>query len=1128
MRKNCFVFLFAAMVLLAGCAKEETAAPVGDAQSLTVTLSQTKTHLGDREGSGPYTYKIYWSNGDKISVNGTESAELTGLAGTERTATFDFASSLGSAPYSILYPSSVYDDATHVTLPAVQTYKSDGFADGMFPMAGYTADGSNITINHLCSVIKLSVKRASGASADTDNLVSVTFKGKNNEQVSGSFTIDYGAATLTGASSDAADKSVKVVKTLATATDAAAVYYIVVPAQTYSNGFDIIIQDAGGDIMTQSKASSISLVAGKLYSTPEIVFVPTGEADPTLTIDTAVDLIAFATDYNNKVYEGQDDLVVALSGDIAFDAMSSAAFNATGGIGQKDGVGGATEDNYFLGIFDGGGHTISGLTATVPLFAFTDSGSQIKDLTLSSTCSLTVDSPAVDSNHGALVGRNKGLVKNCTSNANVTINNIQDVSTAEQHYGGLVGRNYGGTIDGCSVTGNITCSQTGQTLTDNAAFIAGIVGTQADTGTTNDCTFTGNITISDNTTYGGITAAGKYFYVAGIVGYADDGVISNCTAGDALTPTSIDVRGTFVPAVGGILGWSKTAADSEISVCDNYMSLSVASNGARANTTPLRIGGIAARAAAPVNGCTNSGAISSVSNSTTVYLGGIVADGANVDDCTNNAGGTLTRTNAEADAGQTNRYMYIGGIMGGANAAGDITDCTNHADIISNPIGTATATTLDLGGIVGGGNGKQMDISGCTNDGEIKLNNDNESAVATARSAIGGILGYVSTASTTVSGCANEGKVWSNNNKAGSYGTISIGGTIGRVGASCSVTDCTNSGEILCQNPGAAISAYVDLGGIVGLSEATVTISGTTADATLNSGPVTVSQASSAIIYARNTQGGILGYSKGNNTKITNCKNTAKIYCDLSGTGANNRPSYTGGIVGLLASVSYSSDAASGLSGLSGIEIGNCNNIGEVNSANYNNKGGNKTAPFAGGIAGLASGKSDSKVYVHDCTVGTQTVYVYRGFGGGVIAYANYSTIEDNVSSANMSSVNVNVTGVGGIVGRLFDSSMSNCTFSGSIARAKNIGGLVYSISEQNTDAGSSITDCKVNGATLTTGTGTGFTAAAVLVSVTDAKANTITNCGVKGTIDSAAITLSSNMITTDGGTTVTGTYLIP
>ena len=153
--------------------------------------------------------------------------------------------------------------------------------------------------------------------------------------------------------------------------------------------------------------------------------------------------------------------------------------------------------------------------------------------------------------------------------------------------------------------------------------------------------------------------------------------------------------------------------------------------------------------------------------------------------------------------------------------------------------------------------------------------------------------------------------------------------------------------------------------------------------------------------------------------------------------------------------------------------------------------------------------------------------YAYRAAAsGGIIAYANYCTLKDNTCTANMSGMNANVAGVGGIVGRMFDSSMEDCTFSGKIAKAKNIGGLVYTLSDQTT--GSTITGCKVNGATLTSGTATDKTAAAVLVSITDDKTNTITGCGVKGTLDGAAITQSSNMITTDGGATVTGTYLIP
>ncbi len=1142
MKTRVFFFL-AAAALLAGCAKE-IQAPLelqnGEPFVLQVGINNpesepanapSKTYLG---GSNEGKRKVYWSNGDKIAVNGVASEELSGLADNTSSTSFTFGSS-PSTPYNIVYPASIYTDATHVTLPAVQTYRADGIDDNMFPMAGTSADGSSTTLHHLCAIVKIAVTRETAAEAearsgsvDTDNIACVRFKGRNSEKVSGSFAIDYSTPALTAANGTGADLEVRVVKNQATSTSTALIYYLVVPARTYSNGFDIIVQDVNGDIMTKSKTASTPLVAGKLYNMTEFDFVPNG-TEQGIVIDSADDLIAFATAFNNKDYDGLgSSLIATLTSDITFDAPSSALFNATYGIGQKKNVHGVAEDNYFGGVFNGNNKVISGLQATVPLFAYTDSESSIKDLTLDSTCSLSIEESDTDTVHGMLIGRNKGLVKNCTSNADVVIDNIQNVTTASQHYGGLVGRNYGGTIDGCIVSGNITCSQTGQTVTANEAYIGGIAGSMGNSGSVNNSSFTGNILISDATTYGGITAESRNFDIGGIVGYSEGGVISGCTAGIDGTPRSIDVRGIFVPAVGGILAWSTTSTSSETKNSNNYMSLSVASNGARAKTTPCRVGGIVGHSAAPISGCINSGAISSTTNSTTLYLGGIVSDGVNVSNCTNNAGGTVTRSNADQTGDQANRYMYLGGIMGTALASGDITTCTNHAAITSNVPGTATATTLDMGGIVGANgsstNFYQIDITGCVNDGEVKLNNDNASAVAATRNNVGGIIGYNNAAESTVSGCTNSGKVWCNNNTAGSYGPIAIGGMIGRSSAALTVTDCVNTGAILCQKVGASTKTTVDVGGIVGWAEGQIVVSGTNSGDTRNSGAVDVAEDNATTtVYARITMGGILGYASAANSTITNSNNSAQVHCEFQGSG-NNRCSYIGGIAGIMALLTYNADGTpKGFGGNAGIEIASCNNTGTVWSRNLNTAGGNKTACFTGGIVGaLAGTDADHKASLHDCTSATGQTINYRGIAGGIAGYLSYASLSDNSASQTITGNQKNTRGSGGIVGSAVNSStLSNCTFSGAINSAYNIGGLAYVFN------GASITGCKVNGATITKGTNASATAAAVLVS-SIASGVTVTNCGVKGTLDGAAITLSSNMITTDGGATVTGTYLLP
>ena len=92
-------FVLAAAALLASCAKEmqEQMLPEENAPAKTVLsvglVPQTLTYLG--EGSGtPVTHHVYWSNGDKIAVNGIASDALDGIADGTSVASFSFGSSI--------------------------------------------------------------------------------------------------------------------------------------------------------------------------------------------------------------------------------------------------------------------------------------------------------------------------------------------------------------------------------------------------------------------------------------------------------------------------------------------------------------------------------------------------------------------------------------------------------------------------------------------------------------------------------------------------------------------------------------------------------------------------------------------------------------------------------------------------------------------------------------------------------------------------------------------------------------------------------------------------------------------------------------------------------------------------
>lgn len=226
------------MGLLAGCVKEtpapetpiETTEPSETTDSVfyvTVGIEQdaeSKTSLGDKDEND--VRKVQWSNTDQIRVSDKVSASVAVDGEDSSKATFTFNNPQPSSPFNVLYPASIFKDSTHVTLPAVQTYKTNNIDDNMFPMAGQGTDLTSLQVHNLCAILKISVKRAA-STPDEDAIVAIRFRGNNNEQVCGDFTIDYENATLTGASDAASDKEIKMTfDAQATSTEEALSYYI--------------------------------------------------------------------------------------------------------------------------------------------------------------------------------------------------------------------------------------------------------------------------------------------------------------------------------------------------------------------------------------------------------------------------------------------------------------------------------------------------------------------------------------------------------------------------------------------------------------------------------------------------------------------------------------------------------------------------------------------------------------------------------------------------------------------------------------------------------------------------------------------------------------------------------------
>ena len=151
---------------------------------------------------------------------------------------------------------------------------------------------------------------------------------------------------------------------------------------------------------------------------------------------------------------------------------------------------GSYPGNGYTGTFDGGGYTISGLKVN-------------------------------GGDYAGLFGYvNGGTVENL---------NLEIASISGNDYvGGVVGRNYGGTIQGCMVSGSVSGND----------YVGGIVGCNINNGIVKGCCFAGN----------SVTADDSYAYVGGVVGSNLGNITACCFAGDSVTGTG---DGAYV---GGVVG----------------------------------------------------------------------------------------------------------------------------------------------------------------------------------------------------------------------------------------------------------------------------------------------------------------------------------------------------------------------------------------------------------------------------------------------------------------------------------------------------------------------------------------------------------------------------------------------
>lgn len=108
--KKIFAVLGLAAVTMGSCTTDisEDLTNARGTTELTAALEGTRTHLGDKDGNTGL-YKVYWSNGDCIAVNGRQSDALSNVEEGTASAAF-FVNEVINPPYDVIYPASAYVD----------------------------------------------------------------------------------------------------------------------------------------------------------------------------------------------------------------------------------------------------------------------------------------------------------------------------------------------------------------------------------------------------------------------------------------------------------------------------------------------------------------------------------------------------------------------------------------------------------------------------------------------------------------------------------------------------------------------------------------------------------------------------------------------------------------------------------------------------------------------------------------------------------------------------------------------------------------------------------------------------------------------------------------------------------
>ena len=188
---------------------------------------------------------------------------------------------------------------------------------------------------------------------------------------------------------------------------------------------------------------------------------------------------------------------------------------------------GTDYDNSYKGTFDGGGHTITGLTFTTNdefagLFGWLNRAGTVKNVVMEGV--QITSNQIYGGSIGGVVGYSWGTIENCSVSGSVS---------GTVYVGGVVGAQIGGSITGCSSSATVK----------GTVDVGGVAGQTNSSATLTACYATGNVTIE--------IAPKKNIAGGGLVGMNAGSSLLACYATGNVTSTGCS---TGQVHIGGFLG----------------------------------------------------------------------------------------------------------------------------------------------------------------------------------------------------------------------------------------------------------------------------------------------------------------------------------------------------------------------------------------------------------------------------------------------------------------------------------------------------------------------------------------------------------------------------------------------